>query len=199
MEITCSITATRTLCNASKIMPRLMQIAQLGHPVLRLKASAVEEIDDSIQELIDDLFATSNEANGAGIAAPQIYQSLRVFILSIRPSPRYPNAPEMEPTAVINPEILWASEEKEKDWEGCLSIPGIRGKVPRSREIKVRYLTRDGKLLENAFSGFAARVFLHENDHLEGMTWLDHVEDNRDIVTEKEYLKLITNVGRVSD
>ncbi len=179
-------------------MPRLMQIAQLGHPVLRQKAAAVEEIDDSIQQLIDDLFATSNEANGAGIAAPQIYRSLRVFILSIRPSPRYPNAPDMEPTAVINPEILWASEEKEKDWEGCLSIPGIRGKVPRPQEIKVRFMTRDGKVTERPFSGFAARVFLHENDHLEGMTWLDHVEDNRDIVTEKEYLKLIANPAPLS-
>jgi peptide deformylase len=180
-------------------MPRLMQIAQLGHPVLRQKADAVEEIDDSIQQLIDDLFATSNEANGAGIAAPQIYRSLRVFILSIRPSPRYPNAPEMEPTAVINPEILWASQDKEKDWEGCLSIPGIRGRVPRSKEIKVRFMARDGKPAEHTFSGFAARVFLHEYDHLEGMTWLDHVEDNRDIVTEKEYLKLLANLAPVSN
>jgi len=176
-------------------MPRLMQIAQLGHPVLRQKAQSVAEIDDSIRELIDDLFATSNEADGAGIAAPQIYRSLRVFILSIRPTPRYPNAPEMDPTAVVNPEILWASEEREKDWEGCLSIPGIRGRVPRSKEIKVRFMTRDGKRTEQIFSGFAARVFLHEYDPLEGMTWVDHVVDKRDIVTEKEYLKLVANVA----
>jgi peptide deformylase len=176
-----------------------MQIAQLGHPVLRQKAEAVREIDDSVEELIDDLFATSDEANGAGIAAPQIYRSLRVFILSIRPTPRYPNAPEMEPTAVINPEILWASEETEKDWEGCLSIPGIRGKVPRPKNIKVRFMNRDGSMTEKEYSGFAARVFLHENDHLEGMTWLDHVEDNRDIVTEKEYLKLLTQAASTSN
>jgi len=173
-------------------MPRLMQIAQLGHPVLRQIAKPVEEIDDSVQELIDDLFATSEEANGAGIAAPQIYISSRVFILSIKPTPRYPNAPDMEPTAVINPEILWTSEEIEKDWEGCLSIPGIRGKVPRSTRIKVRYMTRDGQTIETEFSGFAARVFLHENDHLEGQTWLDQVADNRDIFTEKEYLKALS-------
>ena len=98
----------------------------------------------------------------------------------------------MEPTAVINPEILWASEELEKDWEGCLSIPGIRGRVPRPAAIRVRYQGLDGEHVEREFSGFAARVFLHENDHLEGRTWLDHVEDNRDIVTEKEYLRLIT-------
>jgi peptide deformylase len=92
---------------------------------------------------------------------------------------------------VINPQVLWVSEEREKDWEGCLSIPGIRGRVPRPSAIRVRYQVLDGEPVEREFSGFAARVFLHENDHLEGMTWLDHVEDNRDIVTEKEYLRLI--------
>jgi len=173
-------------------MPRLMQIAQLGHPVLRQIAEPVAEIDDSVQQLIDDLFATSDEANGAGIAAPQIYVSSRVFILSIKPTPRYPNAPEIAPTAVINPEILWVSEDTEKDWEGCLSVPGIRGKVPRPTEIRVRYTSRDGETMEREFSGFAARVFLHENDHLDGLTWLDHVEDNRDIVSEREYLKAIS-------
>jgi peptide deformylase len=172
-------------------MARIFQIAQLGHPVLRRVAEPVDEIDASVRELVEDLFATSREANGAGIAAPQIHVSRRVFILSIRPSPRYPNAPEMEPTAVINPEILWASDEREKDWEGCLSIPGIRGRVPRPTTIRVRYLGLDGERVEREFSGFAARVFLHENDHLEGLTWLDHVEDNRDIVTEREYLRRI--------
>jgi peptide deformylase len=173
-------------------MGRIFQIAQLGHPVLRRVAEPVTAIDQSVRELVDDLFATSREANGAGIAAPQIYVSLRVFILSIRPTPRYPNAPQMEPLAVINPEILWVSEEMEKDWEGCLSVPGIRGRVPRPTTIRVRYRLLSGERVEREFSGFAARVFLHENDHLEGTTWLDHVKDNRDIVTEKEYLRLIT-------
>lgn len=168
-----------------------MQIAQLGDPVLRAVATPVAVIDDTIQALIDDLFATSEEANGAGIAAPQIYVSLRVFILSIKPTPRYPNAPYMEPTAVINPEVLWLSEETKKDWEGCLSVPGIRGMVPRPIAIKVRYTTRHGLVVESELSDFAARVFLHELDHLEGLTWLDHIEDNREIFSEKEYLKII--------
>ena len=172
-------------------MARIFQIAQLGHPVLRRVAEPVREIDSSVRELVEDLFATSREANGAGIAAPQIHVSRRVFILSIRPTPRYPHAPTLEPTAVINPEILWVSDEREKDWEGCLSIPGIRGRVPRPTAIRVRYQGLDGVTVEREFNGFAARVFLHEHDHLEGMTWLDHVEDNRDIVTEKEYLRLI--------
>jgi peptide deformylase len=172
---------------------RVLDIAQLGHPVLRQIAEPVAEIDDTVQQLIDDLFATSDAASGAGIAAPQVYISSRVFILSIKPTPRYPNAPAVEPTAVINPEIMWASKNIEKDWEGCLSVPGIRGWVPRPDAIRVRYLTRQGEAVEREFSGFAARVFLHENDHLEGMTWLDHVEDNRDIVSEKEYLRLIAD------
>ena len=126
-------------------MARIFQIAQLGHPVLRQVAEPVQEIDSAVRELVEDLFATSREANGAGIAAPQIHVSRRVFILSIRPSPRYPNAPTVEPTAVINPEILWVSDEREKDWEGCLSIPGIRGRVPRPTAIRVSYQGLDGE------------------------------------------------------
>lgn len=172
-------------------MARIFQVAQLGDPVLRQVAEPVGEIDASIRELVDDLFATSREANGAGIAAPQIRVSRRVFILSIRPTPRYPHAPSLEPVAVINPEILWASDAMEKDWEGCLSIPGIRGRVPRPTAIRVRYLDAGSRTVEREFSGFAARVFLHENDHLDGVTWLDRIEDNRDIVSEREYLRLI--------
>lgn len=172
-------------------MARIYQVAQLGDPVLRQVAEPVGEIDASVRELVDDLFATSREANGAGIAAPQIRVSRRVFILSIRPTARYPNAPSLEPVAVIDPEILWASEVLEKDWEGCLSIPGIRGKVPRPTAIRVRYRDPEGQTIEREFSGFAARVFLHENDHLDGVTWLDRVDDNRDIVSEREYLRLI--------
>lgn len=172
-------------------MGRVREIAQLGHPVLRKIAEPVEKINDSVQQLIDDLFTTSEAANGAGIAAPQVYVSSRVFILSIKPSVRYPDAPQVEPTAVINPVILWQSENLEKDWEGCLSVPGIRGRVPRPDAIRVRYQTRDGETVENEFSGFAARVFLHEHDHLEGMTWLDHVEDNREIVSEQEFMRAL--------
>ena len=169
----------------------MREIAQLGQPILRQKARVVERLDYRVQHLIDELFATSSAANGAGIAAPQIFESLRVFILTIKPSPRYPNAPDLPLTAVINPEILWQSDDIEKDWEGCLSIPGLRGQVPRPTAIKGRYTDRQGELIEQDFDGFAARVFLHEHDHLEGLTWLDHVDDNREIVTEQEYLRII--------
>ena len=119
-------------------------------------------------------------------------KSKRIFIISSRPNVRYPNAPEMEPTAIINPCILSFSEEKEKDWEGCLSIPGIRGLVPRHKSINVKYLTRDGQEVKREFSHFIARIFQHELDHLNGTVFLDRLQSNKDLVTEKEYQKLIS-------
>jgi len=174
-------------------MGKILEIAELGHPILRQRATQVENLEDEeIQNFIDDLIATAIEANGVGIAAPQVYEPKRIFIISSRPNVRYPNAPEMEPTAIINPEIISFSEEKERDWEGCLSIPGIRGLVPRHKSIRVKYLTREGKEIESEFSDFIARIFQHELDHLNGTVFLDRLESNIDLVTEKEYQKLIS-------
>jgi peptide deformylase len=97
----------------------------------------------------------------------------------------------MAPTAVINPEIIRLSDELEKGWEGCLSIPGIRGLVPRSTRIVVRYITHEGNVREEEFTGFIARVFQHEYDHLNGTVFLDRVESTWDIITEKEYARRI--------
>jgi peptide deformylase len=141
--------------------------------------------------LIDDLIATVVEVNGVGIAAPQVYESYQIFIISSHSNPRYPNAPEIEPTAVINPKIISHSDEIVKDWEGCLSIPGIRGLVPRYKSITAAYTTRDGKREEGEFMDFLARVFQHEYDHINGVVFLDRLESVRDIITEKEYQKLI--------
>lgn len=171
-------------------MPILRQIAQLGQPVLRdVAAKIADPADSAVQELIDDMLATVAEANGVGIAAPQVFESLSLFIVSSRPNPRYPYAPEMEPAAMINPELLWVSDEKEKDWEGCLSIPGLRGLVPRHKRIGIRYLTRAGELREEEYADFLARVFQHEFDHVQGMVFLDRVESTRELVSEKEYLR----------
>jgi peptide deformylase len=173
-------------------MARLLQIAQLGHPILRKQASPVQNIQDVyIQELIDDLIATVLDVNGVGIAAPQVYESYQILIIASHPSPRYPNAPRMEPTAVINPRIISHSDEATKDWEGCLSIPGIRGLVPRYKSIKVEYTSRDGKKIKTEFTDFIARIFQHEYDHLNGIVFLDRLESTKDIVTEKEYQKSI--------
>jgi peptide deformylase len=97
----------------------------------------------------------------------------------------------MTPTAMLNPELLWASNETDTGWEGCLSIPGIRGLVPRHRRIRVRYLTRAGDIREEKYEGFLARIFQHEFDHINGLVFIDRV-DSRDLVTEKEYLRIVS-------
>ncbi len=170
----------------------LYQVAQLGHPVLRKKALPVENIKDpQTQNLIDNLIATVTDADGVGLAAPQVYQSLKIFILASHPNPRYPNAPEMEPAAIINPGVISASESKTKDWEACLSVPGIRGLIPRHNSILAEYTTRDGAKIKKEFNDFVARIFQHEFDHLEGLVFLDRLESNRDIISEKEYQRII--------
>lgn len=174
-------------------MARLLQVALLGNPVLRQKAKEVQNTrDPHVQSLIDDLLETVMDVNGVGIAAPQVYESVRIIIIASHPNPRYPNAPEMEPTPMINPTILSHSKEK-KDWEGCLSIPGIRGLIPRSTSITIKYMDRYGKKVKRNFSDFIARIIQHEIDHLDGIMFLDRVENNREIISDKEYLKLISN------
>ncbi|HEY5974560.1 MAG TPA: peptide deformylase [Geobacteraceae bacterium] len=173
-------------------MSILRQIAQLGQSVLRGVAGKVADpADPAVQALIDDLLVTVAEANGVGIAAPQVYEPLSLFIVASRPNPRYPHAPEMEPTAMINPEIRWMSDETEKGWEGCLSIPGLRGLVPRHRRIGVRYLTRAGEVREDEYVDFLARVFQHEFDHVQGVVFIDRLESTLELVTEQEYLRIL--------
>lgn len=172
-------------------MPKLLNIIELGNPILRKKAKIVNDITDTeIQKLIDDLIQTVYEVNGVGIAAPQVSESLQIFIMAPSPNPRYPEAPEMEPETIINPTITSMSEETEKDWEGCLSIPGIRGLVPRSKSISVKYSDRNGQENEVCYSDFIARIFQYEYDHLNGIVFLDRIESNKEIITDREYVKL---------
>ena len=173
-------------------MARVLEIAELGAPVIRERAVEITNFQDSaLQAFIDDLFLSADERHGMGIAAPQVYTSKRI-IISPRPNARYPYAPTMEPTVMINPEMTWSSSEMEKDWEGCLTIPGLRGLVPRHRAIRVRYLNRNGDLIEAAYEGFLARIFQHEVDHLDGVVFLDRMETTKDLVTEKEWQNIIT-------
>ena len=171
-------------------MAEILQIIQLGDPVLRSPAQLVDNIrDERIQKLINDLIATVEQANGVGIAAPQVAESDRLFIVASRPNSRYPKAPLMEPTAMINPKIFAHSTEMVKGWEGCLSIPGIRGSVPRYQEIELEYTDRDGKLRKQELTDFVARVFQHEYDHLDGIVFLDRLDSTQDMITEQEYQK----------
>ena len=172
-------------------MANISEIAQLGAKVLRLKAEAVDNVHSTeIQQIIEAMQDTLATTQGVGIAAPQISVSKQIIIIASRPTPRYPSAPLMEPTVMINPVFHALSDSKDKDWEGCLSIPGIRALVPRYQEILINYTNQQGGFVETKLEGFVARVFQHEFDHLEGKVYLDRVEDNRDIFAESEYFKI---------
>ena len=172
----------------------MTEIIPVGHPILRQIAQPVKNIyQPEIQSLVDTLITTAEKSNGVGIAAPQIGKSSRVFIVASHPNLRYPYAPLMEPTAMINPAIISHSDKIVKGWEGCLSVCGKRGLVQRYQAIAVEYITRDGKLETREFSDFVARIIQHEIDHLDGILFIDHIKNNQDIYTEEEYQKIINN------
>jgi peptide deformylase len=172
-------------------MANISEISQLGAQVLRLQAQVVIDTQNAeTQQIIETMQDTLAATQGVGIAAPQISVSKRIIIIASRPTPRYPSAPLMEPTVMINPTFQTLSDTKEKDWEGCLSIPGIRALVPRYKEIHINYTNQQGVIVEARLEGFVARVFQHEFDHLEGKVYLDRVEDNTDIFAESEYFKI---------
>jgi peptide deformylase len=173
-----------------------MKIIELGNPSLRAIAQPIENLQEAkIQTLINELISTVVEANGVGIAAPQVAQSYRAIVVASRPNPRYPDAPFMEPMAMINPEIVARSPEMVKGWEGCLSVPGIRGFVPRHRAIEIEYLDRHGQTCRQVLTDFVARIFQHEYDHLEGLVFLDRVETTQDLMTEAEYQERVISNG----
>lgn len=177
-------------------MSLLLQIAQLGDPILRTPAQPVADVHSpAVREIIANLLATLRDSGGVGIAAPQVYVSQRICIVASHPTPRYPHAPRMKPTAMINPVIRSRSRTLEKDWEGCLSIPGIRGLVPRSTDIVVEYTSATGRKRRQSYSGFVARIIQHEYDHLDGIMFLDRVTSSRELITDKEFAKLIGKRG----
>jgi len=171
-------------------MDTVLEISQLGNPVLRQQAKPVEHIQHAeTQQLIDHLITTMLESAGVGIAAPQVGESLQIMVVASRPTLRYPQAPSMEPVAMINPKIISQSDERLKSWEGCLSIPGVRGQVPRAQAITVTYTDRQGHSHQQEFTDFVARIVQHEFDHLQGTVFLDRVESPQEIMTEEEYQK----------
>ena len=163
----------------------ILKVARMGHPVLRARARAIDPGDirsPRIQQLIDDMFETMREYQGVGLAAPQVHESLRLFVAGLPPDE---NGPDDDPdaddrrmplVALINPEITPVGVETVEDWEGCLSIPDIRGRVPRARQITVRAYDRRGKRVELRASGFTARVIQHETDHLDGVLFFDRMK-----------------------
>jgi len=173
------------------LMPKILEIAQLGNAILRNEALPAENIlSEKIQTLIDDMIATVLEVNGVGIAAPQVSESLKIFIIASRPNPRYPYAPSMTPLVMINPVVTGQSQNFIKDWEGCLSIPGIRGFVPRHSWVKVQYTSRNNRQEETILTDFVARIFQHEYDHIHGLVFLDRMESTKEIIADSEYQKI---------
>ncbi|APW58960.1 peptide deformylase [Paludisphaera borealis] len=171
-------------------MAVLRQIAHLGNPILRAPATSVPfPLTDEVRGLIDDMLETLRDADGVGLAAPQVYQPLQIMIVASRPNPRYPDAVEMEPIVVVNPEIVERSTERVKGWEGCLSIPGLRGEVARHKRIVARYQDVRGDHVVREFHDFVARIFQHEDDHLRGIVFLDRLEAGDQLATEREYQK----------
>lgn len=173
----------------------MLNIINLGHPTLRVKAkdvSSKELKNKKTQHFIDELISTCIEKKGMGIAATQVNVRKNIFIIASKPNVRYPEAPNMKPTAIINPKIISTSEEFVKGWEGCLSLPGIRGLVPRYTEIKVSYMDRNGKSYTKKFKDFVARIFQHEHDHLNGIMFIDRVMSPKEFISEEEYLKMFT-------
>ena len=169
-----------------------VKIAKLGEKVLRLKAKKVKDIkSDETQKIVSIMLETLKKSNGVGLAAPQISISKQIMIISSKPNIRYPNAPIMKDLVLINPKIIKTSKKKNKDWEGCLSIPGIRAKVPRYNKIKVKYKTLENKKETIIFKDFIARIFQHEYDHLIGLAYIDRVKSNKDIISEEVYFKTI--------
>ncbi|ACB53014.1 formylmethionine deformylase [Crocosphaera subtropica ATCC 51142] len=167
------------------IKPNL-KIAQVGNPILRQQAQCVTDItDDKLQEFIDTLLTIAMDAKGVGIAAPQVSQSYRLFMVCSHPNPRYPDAPLMEPTVMINPRLVSHSKEMVKGWEGCLSVPRIRGLVPRYQTITVEYLDRYGQLHQQELTDFIGRIFQHELDHLNGILFIDRIDNQGDLIYEK--------------
>jgi peptide deformylase len=160
----------------------ILKVARMGHPVLRARARAIDPAEigtPRIQQLIDDMFETMREYQGVGLAAPQVHQSLRLFVAGFAPDDDDDDrglSSRVPLMALINPEIVPIGQETVEDWEGCLSIPDIRGRVPRASQIGVKAYDRQGKRLELKASGFTARVIQHETDHLNGVLFFDRMK-----------------------
>lgn len=164
-------------------------ILSIGHPVLRETAKVVEPLDISApatQQLIDDLIDTMRHANGAGLAANQIGEPVRIAVMEVKDNPRYPYKPRLPLTVAINPVIEYLSDELLEINEGCLSVP-LRGSVMRHVDIRIRYLDRDGVAHDTVERGLTAGTWQHEVDHLDGILFIDRVTDPSTLATWEEF------------
>jgi len=171
----------------------ILKVARMGHPVLRAKARALDRTEirsAPVQKLIDDMLQTMAEYHGVGLAAPQIHEGLRIFVAAL--DAKDEGDGDDQPLAIINPEITVVGSDVVEDWEGCLSIPDIRGRVPRAREIKVRAFDRRGDRIELHAHDFPARVIQHETDHLDGVLFFDRMTSFETLTFLDEYSRYWT-------
>jgi len=175
----------------------LRTISKMGHPILRQKARELtqEEIrSPEIQKLIDDMVETMRDADGVGLAAPQVYEGLRILTAEVRPAhPEEEDEHSVPLLILINPQIVKTSKEIVPGWEGCLSIPDIRGVVPRHDAVLVQALDRNGKAVRVEAEGFFARILQHEIDHLDGVLFFDRMEDFKTLTYLKEFERFWLN------
>ena len=160
----------------------ILKVARLGHPVLRQVAAPVpiaQIRSAETQRLIDDMVETMHEYHGVGLAAPQVHLPIQLAVLQVENHPRYPDMPSVPLTVLINPEVMIIDRSTIDEWEGCLSIPDLRGMVPRFKELRVKALDRDGEPLDFIAKDFHARVIQHETDHLKGHVYIDRMPNLR--------------------
>jgi peptide deformylase len=168
----------------------IRKIATIGHPVLREVARPLtrEELaSKEMQRLIDDLIETMFDANGAGIAANQIYEPVQICALHVKDNPRYPYKPNIPLTVLVNPEVTPLTEETFGNYEGCLSVPNLRGEVPRFTRARVKAWDRTGKELDYEVKGLTAGTYQHEVDHLRGKLFVDRVTDTTTLSTWADF------------
>lgn len=170
----------------------VLKVARLGHPVLRRVAEPVSPGaigSPRIQRLVDDMLETMAEYDGAGLAAPQVHVPQRIVIYGVDENPRYPDAEAVPLTVLIDPCITPLTKTQEEDWEGCLSLPDLRGLVPRCTRVRVEGWGRDGRPLRFDADGFHARVVQHECDHLDGILYVDRMRSMASLTFLEEFLR----------
>lgn len=164
----------------------ILKVARMGHPVLRGAARPLDKAalrDPLLQKLIDDMIDTMHEYSGVGLAAPQIHEGLRLFVALLDAEP----GPDSKAQVIVNPQIVQNVEARVEGWEGCLSIPDVRGMVPRYTDITVKALDRNGRNIELRLKDFPARVAQHETDHLDGVLFLDRMTSMQSLTFIEEY------------
>ena len=154
-------------------------VLKMGEPLLRAVAAPVVRFDAELARLIADMDETMRALHGAGIAAPQIGVSARVVLFELAENPRYPHIRSVPYTVLVNPVLTPLTEEQEEGWEGCLSVPGLRGLVPRFTRLRYQGFDASGNPIDRSVDGFHARVVQHEVDHLEGILFPQRVRDLR--------------------